>query len=205
MKTRSIDLPSDSGFAVAMRTQQEAERAEQQRIKNLVLNYDLTDDQNDGEEPSFHYMHVPGSNRVALVGKGSLNKSLKSPYQTGQSQHETAEDEVKEEKDTVGSPTLLERPVNVPNSLTDETGTFDTLHGQPRLDKSGNTRNKQRARKLDLKTIEWYDKRPTSTPAVPPPPEQASLDAYVVDKSKRGNARHDSVRGGGGRRNKAPG
>lgn len=40
-QTRAIDLPADSNFAVAMRTQQEAERAEQQRIKNLVLNYDL--------------------------------------------------------------------------------------------------------------------------------------------------------------------
>ncbi|KAL1305320.1 hypothetical protein AAFC00_002222 [Neodothiora populina] len=43
-QTRAIDLPSDSTFAVAMRNQQEAERAEQQRIKSLVLNYDLRDD-----------------------------------------------------------------------------------------------------------------------------------------------------------------
>lgn len=34
-------LPSDSTFAVAMKNQQQAEREEQQRIKNLVLNYDL--------------------------------------------------------------------------------------------------------------------------------------------------------------------
>ena len=31
-----------------MKTKQEAEREEQQRIKNLVLNYDLGDDQHDG-------------------------------------------------------------------------------------------------------------------------------------------------------------
>ena len=36
-------MPSDSQFALAMRDKQEAERAEQQRIKNLVLNYDLQD------------------------------------------------------------------------------------------------------------------------------------------------------------------
>ena len=36
-------LPSDSTFAIAMKTQQAAEREEQQRIKNLVLNYDLRD------------------------------------------------------------------------------------------------------------------------------------------------------------------
>jgi len=80
-QTRSIDLPSDSTFAVAMRTQQQAEKAEQQRIKNLVLNYDLTDDQQDGG--------------------------------------------------------------------------FETLHSGPRFDKAGNTRSKQRARKLQLGDIDW--------------------------------------------------
>lgn len=50
-QTRSIDLPSDSHFAVAMRSQQEAERAEQQRIKSLVLNYDLNSSSNNDSEP----------------------------------------------------------------------------------------------------------------------------------------------------------
>ncbi|THV51172.1 hypothetical protein BGAL_0120g00030 [Botrytis galanthina] len=45
-QTRTVALPSDSNFAIAMKSQQAAEREEQQRIKNLVLNYDL----NDGEE-----------------------------------------------------------------------------------------------------------------------------------------------------------
>jgi Up-frameshift suppressor 2. len=37
-----------------MRTQQQADREEQQRIKNLVLNYDLsTDNDNDGEDDLF--------------------------------------------------------------------------------------------------------------------------------------------------------
>ncbi|KAF1952344.1 ARM repeat-containing protein [Byssothecium circinans] len=47
-QTRSIDLPSDSTFAIAMRNKQQAEREEQQRIKNLVLNYDLRDDDTEG-------------------------------------------------------------------------------------------------------------------------------------------------------------
>lgn len=47
-QTRTLELPTDSHFAVAMRSQQQAEREEQQRIKNLVLNYDLRE--NDGEE-----------------------------------------------------------------------------------------------------------------------------------------------------------
>ncbi|KAF7511975.1 hypothetical protein GJ744_003208 [Endocarpon pusillum] len=51
-QTRTIDLPSNSHFAVAMKSQQQAEREEQQRIKNLVLNYDLSNDgdQHDGSE-----------------------------------------------------------------------------------------------------------------------------------------------------------
>ncbi|KAK5944343.1 mRNA decay protein [Knufia obscura] len=50
-QTRTIDLPSDSHFALSMKSQQAAEREEQLRIKNLVLNYDLgEDDQHDGTE-----------------------------------------------------------------------------------------------------------------------------------------------------------
>jgi regulator of nonsense transcripts 2 len=50
-QTRSIDLPADSTFAVAMKSQQQAETEEKQRIKNLVLNYDLssTSVDDDGE------------------------------------------------------------------------------------------------------------------------------------------------------------
>lgn len=43
-QTRTIELPSDSNFAVSMKSQQAAEREEQQRIKNLVLKYDMHDD-----------------------------------------------------------------------------------------------------------------------------------------------------------------
>ncbi|KAI1143072.1 ARM repeat-containing protein [Hypoxylon sp. FL0543] len=55
-QTRTVALPSDSTFAVAMKTQQQAEREEQQRIKNLVLNYDLreSEDPDGHEKPSYH-------------------------------------------------------------------------------------------------------------------------------------------------------
>lgn len=53
-QTRSIDLPADSTFAVAMKSQQQAETEEKQRIKNLVLNYDLSGgDDVDGEYDTF--------------------------------------------------------------------------------------------------------------------------------------------------------
>ncbi|KAK5998195.1 Regulator of nonsense transcripts 2 [Cladobotryum mycophilum] len=57
-QTRTVELPSDSTFAIAMKSQQQAEREEQQRIKNLVLNYDLQqsgDDQEGNERPTTFY------------------------------------------------------------------------------------------------------------------------------------------------------
>ncbi|XPS78446.1 mRNA decay protein [Ascochyta lentis] len=84
-QTRSIDLPSDSTFAVAMRNKQQAEKEEQQRIKSLVLNYN-------------------------------------------------------EARDDVDD-TVLDKTPNP--------------YAQPRLDKAGNNRSNQRARKLQLSDVNW--------------------------------------------------
>jgi regulator of nonsense transcripts 2 len=196
-----------------MRTQQQAEREEQQRIKNLVLNYDLTDDQQDGEAPSFHYIRTSGNNRVRLVGKGKLNESLPTRNHRGShSQHSTASHaayppqqlnaggdkrRVSQDSGYSSPPPLL--PVSAQPTLatlaTNRTiqhadrpeGTFEN-HPQiqpSRLDKSGNTRSKQRSRKLQLGDIDWYGRRSTSSPASPlRPATQISLDSYVVDKSR---------------------
>ncbi|KAM0557949.1 hypothetical protein ACHAPJ_005113 [Fusarium lateritium] len=58
-QTRTVELPSDSTFAIAMKNQQQAEREEQQRIKNLVLNYDLqqNEDQDGGTDPQLPQLH----------------------------------------------------------------------------------------------------------------------------------------------------
>ncbi|KAI9718618.1 MAG: hypothetical protein M1812_004069 [Candelaria pacifica] len=67
-QTRTVELPSDSHFAVAMKTQQQAEREEQKRIKSLVMNYDLRDDnENDGED-EFHYIYPRNSNAKGPKG-----------------------------------------------------------------------------------------------------------------------------------------
>jgi len=85
-----------------MRSQQEAERAEQQRIKSLVLNYDLnnnsaSDDANGAPDhngmlrtifPSanddFHYVLRPSRHghgpHTQLVGAGVLNDPLSFDY-----------------------------------------------------------------------------------------------------------------------------
>lgn len=67
-QTRTVELPSDSNFAIAMKNQQQAEREEQQRIKNLVLNLDLGENETDDG----HYENKPSSyhhNRGERQGK----------------------------------------------------------------------------------------------------------------------------------------
>lgn len=65
-QTRTVELPSDSAFAIAMKSQQQAEREEQQRIKNLVLNYDLqqAEEPESQDKPTTFY-----HNRIDRSGK----------------------------------------------------------------------------------------------------------------------------------------
>ncbi|KAM0511277.1 hypothetical protein ACHAPE_010021 [Trichoderma viride] len=77
-QTRTVELPSDSTFAIAMKTQQQAEREEQQRIKNLVLNYDLqqSDDPEGNERPTMFYhnrVEKPNKDRGQRVRKLQLS------------------------------------------------------------------------------------------------------------------------------------
>jgi len=68
-ETRTVALPSDSHFAVAMKNQQQAEREEQQRIKNLVLNYDLRENEDpDGE---FYSASLVSNNNIHNSGTGN--------------------------------------------------------------------------------------------------------------------------------------
>ena len=71
-KTRTVELPSDSNFAVALINQRQAAKEEQQRIKNLVLNYDLREnEEHDGEEhliplnPNINIHHLSAGNDKA--------------------------------------------------------------------------------------------------------------------------------------------
>ena len=190
-----------------MRSQQQAERAEQQRIKSLVLNYDLHDDQHDGtEEPAFHYIQSPTSKRSRLVGKGTLNKSLPTRRRVtdgsdGQSQHSTSptgNTTAAEKRDSL-SPLNSDTEAPASNvlrqdhdSFANEVGHIDHPHTMPRLDKSGNSRSKQRARKLQMGDIDWQvDHRSRSTPTEGPPSSQLSLDSFVKQKKQqRGDSQH---------------
>ncbi|XP_044721990.1 MIF4G domain-containing protein [Hirsutella rhossiliensis] len=77
-QTRTVELPSDSTFAIAMKSQQQAEKEEQQRIKNLVLNYDLqqSEDQEGNDRlPTFHQNRTekPSKDRGQRVRKLQLS------------------------------------------------------------------------------------------------------------------------------------
>lgn len=191
-----------------MRTQQQAERAEQQRIKSLVLNYDLMDEasqQYDGESASypsssFGFVRSSGGRCARLVGMGSFSRSLKSPPLepsfvggTGHFQHSTRDTRAisaaEDGLDSAEEAVISKRQ----DSFTDETGSYDGAGGiPPRLDKAGNSRSKQRARKLQLGDIDWYGRRPdsNSAPALPEDDRSAGKDEYILDtKPQRGGDR----------------
>lgn len=104
-----------------MKTQQAAEREEQQRIKSLVLNYDLRDGEDqDGEDI---LAPIPLNTNIHKINAG-LEKTAAANY--------------------------------------------------IRPDKSSNNRSGQRARKLQLSDVDWYDPK-RKVPQVentPPSPER---------------------------------
>ncbi|KAI9736047.1 MAG: hypothetical protein M1818_006223 [Claussenomyces sp. TS43310] len=124
-QTRTVELPSDSHFAVAMKTQQQAEREEQQRIKSLVLNYDLRD----GEEQD-------------------------------------------------GDMTL--RPIQPNANVYKQNIGLESKLIAVRPDKSSNNRSGQRARKLQLSDVDWYDRR--SRNQILSHPQVATRERYPAGK-----------------------
>lgn len=75
-QTRTVELPSDSNFAIAMKTQQQAEREEQQRIKNLVLNYDLQDAED--QESTSYLTPIEPNHNIHKDRTGQLEKHTPS-------------------------------------------------------------------------------------------------------------------------------
>ncbi|KAG9885013.1 ARM repeat-containing protein, partial [Aureobasidium melanogenum] len=180
-----VPLPMHSNFAVAMRSQQEQARAEQQRIKNLVLNYDLRDeDPNDGES-SFRYVLQPNTNRTVLVGKGALNQPLlprdsNNPVVAntsntlrssshgnintahGISLHTPSPPSaitcsyVCTRDNENAKPKLATSTTNADSFSSTSTAALDAQspYNQPRIDKSGTSRNVTRSRKLQLSDVD---------------------------------------------------
>lgn len=204
-----------------MRSQQEQARAEQQRIKNLVLNYDLRDeDPNDGES-SFHYVLQHNTNRTVLVGKGALNQPLlprdsnnpviaKSSNTLRSSSHGNINTAhglslhspsppsaitssyvcTRDNENT--KPRLSTSTTSANSSSSTPTAALDAQspYNQPRIDKSGTSRNVTRSRKLQLSDVDWYAKSSSSsnphTPSQKEKPEtQLSLESYIVTSKRQ--------------------
>ncbi|QDS70729.1 hypothetical protein FKW77_002918 [Venturia effusa] len=131
-QTRQIDLPADSNFAVAMRSQQQAEKEEQQRIKNLVLNYDLSaEGPDDGDDHLSLPPLQPNLNRA--LRPTAVNFIVTAPIVNPKISHTY----------TSEYPALEKQPQNPYNA--------------PRLDKAGNNARHQKARRLQTSDLDWYD------------------------------------------------
>lgn len=144
-----------------MRTQQQAEKEEQQRIKNLVLNYDLRDEAEADGDPNFHYILQPNFNRP--VNKQTVTET-------------TAPQGI----DKTHSPYI-----------------------QPRIDKAGNNRSHQRARKLQLSDVDWYGKKsPSTLDSTTSAPASAAGNGLATpgDEQPARSSAHDGKGRRGGRR-----
>ena len=129
-----------------MRNQQEAEKAEQQRIKNLVLNYDLQDaaDQ-DGIDNNLYSLYFSQSNpnfpKHRVIPRSTLAHENISQGLVGGDKH-----------------TVPHHQHNA--SLHQQSASH--VNARP-ADKSGTNRSGQRARKLQLSDVDWYDQKSSST------------------------------------------
>lgn len=140
-----------------MQSQKEVERAEQQRIKNLVLNYDLQDSgEADGTDKDF----LIQSNTNLAMSKHKLN-----------SRHYRHHNRYRSDRSSLECKENLEA-----NTYNSSEGSFDkhhhhhhhqhnapllqsTHHQGARLNDKGTvTKNGQRARKLQLSDVDWYVK-----------------------------------------------
>ena len=131
-----------------MKTQQEAERAEQQRIKNLVLNYDLQESSTDQDGIDNLYSHYfsqtnPNLKKTSTSPKSTVAHNDVSKGLGGGDKHNASHHQ--------HNPTLHQRQLSPSHPNARPT------------DKSGSHRNGQRARKLQLSDMDWYDQKPGST------------------------------------------
>ena len=146
-------MPSDSHFAIAMKSQKEAERAEQQRIKSLVLNYDLQDSGTDqaGTHTDFCFDYFSHSNP-------NLAKKIRAFPRS----HLLDEDTCAHNGFSKG---LGVDKYNTSHHQHNASLHQSSNHANPKpADKSSTNRSGHRARKLQLSDVDWYDQKPEQPP-----------------------------------------
>ena len=140
-QTRSIELPSDSNFAIAMKLQKEAERAERQNIKNLVLNYELHDS---GTDPA-GTIHQFYSDPILQP-----NPNCRTPILSRSVAHSRL---------SQGSGIEKHVPHHSHNASLHQTSLRSASETKP-ADKAATNRGGHRARKLQLSDVDWYEAKP---------------------------------------------
>ena len=142
-------MPSDSHFAVAMKNQKEAERAEQQRIKNLVLSYDPdsnTDQTGTDENLYFDYFSQTNPN---LSQRNAGFPNLVPSEEITLAHQEMCKGFGGEKHGASHHQHNASLHASSPSNATARTA-----------DKSGLNRSGHRARKLQLSDVDWYGPKP---------------------------------------------
>lgn len=147
-----------------MRTQQAAEREEQQRIKNLVLNYDLRDAEAEGydgkDKNPFLLTRNPNHRRTETATAPVVLR--KFSMQERSSSSSVANLGLRSQQ-PLRSISLMSQNQNLPSAadknIVTQSGAdsrpLQSPYMTPRFDKASNSRSTQRARKLQLSDVDW--------------------------------------------------
>ena len=138
-------MPSDSQFAIALKTQQEAEREEQQRIKSHILNLEFQDSTDGNSEdisspPSQFFRHNPN------ISLHEDRRSCSTPGPLGQNM-----EAYKHSSKGYGGGSGRDRGQQHNASL----GRVQSNNAVKAAEKAGMNRKGDRARKLKLSDVDW--------------------------------------------------
>lgn len=184
-------MPADSVFAVAMRHQQEAEKEEKKRLKNLVLNLDLRDDTDADGTDSFPHLLRPNPNlkagRPILQGR---TVSLRGTLLDSTAAEATSPLRCLSIDSSSGNVFSVEQKAHYPLQGGSIDRNLPNPYFQPRTDRPAKKSTPQRGRQLQVSDLDWYS--PSSPKASDTSNKIVSNDEETMHKENKGR------RGGGG-------
>ena len=142
-----------------MRSQQEAEKAEQQRIKKLVLNYDLRNESENHASPTLATRQtIDGEDPLSYILQPNPNHSsriLLRNYTLKPVKHKIAETESTFVGDAGSNGSIYTPQQNPANGQSAWSGADAKQQGSAKA--TGSRREKQQgARKLQLADMDWW-------------------------------------------------
>ena len=140
-----------------MKTQQEAARAEQQRIKDLVLNYDLQDTvDHDGISQNSYAQYFSYTNPNQSKKHDSLQHHSTPSIFTHTVPHKA-----------LGGGEKHSTSYHQPNATLHQSSTTHNAPARASVEKASASRSKQRAKKLELSDVDWYAMKKLEQPDEP--------------------------------------